>query len=136
MALINCEISLDLNWSENCVITATNVVNQGSAFSITDRKLHTPIVTLSIQNNAKHLEQLKSGFKGTIKYQLKVSAERQTQYLNFLIDPSFQGVNRLFVLSFEDEVQRTSNKQYYLPTREIKKYVDQWTKLFWSASKK
>ena len=136
MALINCEISLDLNWSENCIITATNVVNQGTAFSITDRKLYIPIVTLSIQNNAKRLEQLKSRFKGTIKYQLKVSAERQTQYLNFLIDPSFQGVNRLFVLSFEDEVQRTSNKQYYLPTREIKKYVDQWTKLFWSASKK
>ena len=136
MPLINYEISLDLNWSENCIITATNVVNQGTAFSITDRKLYIPIVTLSIQNNAKRLEQLKSRFKGTIKYQLKVSAERQTQYLNFLIDPSFQGVNRLFVLSFEDEVQRTSNKQYYLPTREMKKYVDQWTKLFWSASKK
>ena len=136
MPLINYEISLDLNWSENCIITATNVVNQGTAFSITDRKLYIPIVTLSIQNNAKRLEQLKSRFKGTIKYQLKVSAERQTQYLNFLIDPSFEGVNRLFVLSFEDEVQRTSNKQYYLPTREIKKFVDQWTKLFWSASKK
>ena len=56
-------------------------------------------------------EQLISGFKRTIywkKYQPKVSTERQNQYLDFLIDPTFQGVNRLFVLSFENEAQRTS----------------------------
>ena len=51
----------------------------------------------------KLLQQLKSGFKRTInwnKNEPKVSPERRNQYLNFLIDPSFQGVNRLFVLSF------------------------------------
>ena len=42
--------------------------------------------------------------------------------MDYLIDPSFQEVNRLFVLSFEDEGQGTSNKQYYLPTVEIKNY--------------
>ena len=56
------------------------------------------------------------------KYQTKVSTERQNQYLDFLIDPSFQGVIRLFVLPFENEAQRTSCKQYYLPTKEIKSY--------------
>ena len=54
------------------------------------------------------------------KYQLKVSKERQNQYLDCLIDPSFYGVNRLFVLSFEDQAQRTSCKQYYFPIMKIK----------------
>ena len=51
-----------------------------------------------------------------------MSIKRQSQYLDFLIDSSFQGVNRLIVLSLENEGQRTSYKQYYLPTREIKNY--------------
>ena len=40
--------------------------------------------------------------------------------MEFLIDPSFQGVNRLFILSFKDEIDQESYKQYYLPTVEIK----------------
>ena len=66
MPLINCKITLDLNWSENCVIVATNVANQDATFSIIDAKLYVPVVTLSTQDNAKLLEQLKSGFKRTI----------------------------------------------------------------------
>ena len=117
MPLINCEITLDLNWSENCVIVATNVAAQATTFSITDIKLYVPVVTLSTHDNAKLLEQLKFGFKRTInwnKYQTKVSKERQNQYLDFLIDSCFQGVNGLFVLSFENETQPTSYKRYYL----------------------
>ena len=49
-----------------------------------------------------------------------MSTERQNQYLDYLIDPSFQGVNRLFVLPFENEAQRISYKRYYLPIVEIK----------------
>ena len=123
MPLINCEITLDLNWSEKCIIVATNIANQGATFSITDTKLYVPVVTLATQDNAKLPEQLKSGFKRTInwnKYQAKVSTERVNQYLDYLIDPSFQGVRRLFVLPFENEAQRTSEKRYYIPTREIK----------------
>ena len=121
--LINCEINLDLNWSENCIIVATNVAAQSTTFSITDTKLYVPVATLSTQDNAKLLEQLKSGFKRKInwnKHQPKVSAERINQYLDLLIGPSFHGVNRLFVLPFENEAQQTSYKRYYLPTREIK----------------
>ena len=76
MPLINCEINLDLNRSENCVIVAKNVAAQATTFSITDTKLYVPVVTLSTQDNAKLLEQLKSGFKRTInwnKYQPKIS---------------------------------------------------------------
>ena len=87
--------------------------NQATTFSITDTKLHVPVVNLSTQDNTKLLEQLKSGIKRTIewnKHQSKISAERQKQYLDYLTDPSFQGVNRLFVLSFEDEKQRKVTK--------------------------
>ena len=86
----------------------TNIDNQSATFSINDTKLYVPVVTLSTQDNAKLLEQLKSGFKRKInwnKYQSKISTERSNQSSDYLIDPSFQGVNRLFVLSFEDEAQ-------------------------------
>ena len=125
MPLMNCEITLDLNWSENCVIVANNVAAQATTFSVTDTKPNVPVVTLSTHGNVKLLEQLKSGFTRTInwnKYRTKVSTESQNQYLYFLIDPSFQGVNRLFVLSFENEAQRTSDKRYCLPTTEAKNY--------------
>ena len=98
---------------------------KATTFVITDTKLYVPVVTLSTQDNAKLHEQLKSCFKRTInwnKYQLKISPERQNQYLDFLIDPRFQGVNRLFVLSFENENDRTVHTKYYLSNVEIKDY--------------
>ena len=86
-------------------------------------KLYVPVI--STPDNAKLLEQLKPGFKRTInwnKYQSNVSIERQNQYLDYLIDPSFQEVNRLFVLSFEENTVRARYNRYFLPTREIKDY--------------
>ena len=80
--------------------------NRYRKFEITDTKLYVLIVALSIQDNVKLLQQLKSGFKKTIylnKYQLKVTTERQNQYLDYLSDYlSFQGIDRLFVLLFEN----------------------------------
>ena len=64
MLLINCEISLKLIWSSTCVII-TNFTGAGT-FIITDTKLYVPGLTLSTQDNAKLLEQLKAGFKRTI----------------------------------------------------------------------
>ena len=69
------------------------------------------------------LEQLKPGFKKIInwnKYQSQVSTEIPKQYLDYLIDPSFQGINTLFVLSFENNKHRKSYKRYFLPTVEVK----------------
>ena len=86
-------------------------------------KLCAAIVTLSIQDITKLPEQLRSGFKRTIywsKYQRKVSTERQNQYIDFLIDPIFQGVNRSFVLLFENEYDRKVHIRYYLEKVEIK----------------
>ena len=65
LPLINCEINLILTWSENCVISSAT----GEAkFIIAGTKLYVPVVTLSTQDNAKMLEQLKSGFKRTINW--------------------------------------------------------------------
>ena len=125
MPLINCEVELILNWSANCVIIRTNVANQVPTFTITEANLYVPVVTLSTQDNAKLLPQLKSGFKRTIswnKYLAKPELLAQNPNLNHLIEPSFQGVNRLFVLAFENDDQRTSNKRYYIPNVEIKDY--------------
>ena len=69
------------------------------------------------------MQQLKSGFKRIInwnKYQSKKTTEAQNWYLDFFFSPSFQGVNRLFELSFENEDDRTEHTGYYLPKIEIK----------------
>ena len=82
-------------------------------------------MTLSTQENTKFLQQLKSGFKTVInwnKYLSKPELLAQNPNLNHLVEPSFQGVNKLFVLAFEYDDYRTSDEQYYLPTVEIKDY--------------
>ena len=125
MPLINCEINLILIWSANCVIVSTNVANQNATFEITDTKLYAPVVTLSTQDNFKVLRQLKSGFKRVInwnKYLSKQELLRRNPNLNHLVEPSFQGVNRIFILVFENDRQRTSAKGYYFLNVEIKDY--------------
>ena len=125
MPLINCEVELILTWSENCVMISANAANQNPTFTTTETTLHVPIVTLSTQDNAKLSPQLKSDFKRTIswnKYLAKPELLAQNANLNHLIEPSFQGVNRLFVLAFEDDSQRISKRRYYIPNVEIKNY--------------
>ena len=65
MSLINCEVNLILTWSKDCVITNSTGAEK---FTITDTKLYVPVITLSTQDNAKLLHQLKSGFKRTINW--------------------------------------------------------------------
>ena len=97
MPLINCEVELMLTWSKDYVIT--NSTGEGK-FAITETKLYVPVITLSAQGNAKLLQQLKSGFKGTInwnKYESSVKTFAQNRFLNYLINPSFHGVNKDFL---------------------------------------
>ena len=125
MSLIKCEVELSLAWSVNCVIISNNVANQNPTFTITETNLYVPLVTLSTQDNAKLLPQLKSGFKRKIswmKYLSKPKLLPQNLNLNHLIAPNLQGVNRLFVLAFEKGTQRTSNKRYYISNIEIRDY--------------
>ena len=108
-ALINCEVNLILTWSSTCVIT--NSTGAGT-FAITDTKLYVPAATLSTKENAKLSQQLKSGFKRVInwnKYLSKPELLRRNPNLNYLIEPSFQRINRLFILAFENDTQRISH---------------------------
>ena len=142
--LINCEVSLTLTWSKDCVLTdlttaATDpnadppviaiAAPTGATFKIKDTKLYVPVVTLSAENDNKLLEQLKTGLKRTItwnKYRSEMSNQTVDNNLNYLIDPTFTNVNRLFALSFkneqddENESVRTSFKKYYVPKVEVK----------------
>ena len=111
MSLINCEVSL----TKNCVLTskatkddnpdadpAVDEINNptNATFEITDSKLSVPVVTLSAGNDSRLLEQLKPGFKRTIKwnkYRSEMSHQTKNKNLNYLIDPTFTNVNRLFV---------------------------------------
>ena len=102
-------------------------------FSIKDTKLYVPVVTLSKENVTKLLEQLKSGFKRTLKwnkYRSQMTVQSNNNNLNYLIDPTFTNVNRLFVLSFQriagenntTKDYRDSFSHYYVPNVEIKDF--------------
>ena len=134
--LTNCEVNLILTWSADCALIYTNVANPVPIFAITEVNLYVWAATLSTQDNAKLLTQLKSGFKRTTswnRYLSKPELLAQNWNLNHLVEPSFQGVNRLFTLAFENDAQRTRNKTYNLPNVKIKDYRK---KLFWSTSEK
>ena len=140
MSLINCERNLIFTWSEKPVLTdiithastaaqrnnpARPAINaqKNATFKIADTRLYGPVVTLSTENDNTFLEQLKSGLKRTIKWnkcRSEMTNQTRTNNLNFLIYPAFNKVNRLFVLSFENEEDRTSFSKYYTPKVEIK----------------
>ena len=115
--LTDCEVELILDWSANFVIIYTTVAYQVLTFTITETNIYVPVVTLSTQDNSKLLPQLKNGFKRPIswnKYLAKPELLARNANSNHLIEPSFQGVNRLFVLAFQNDDQRISNKRYYI----------------------
>ena len=87
MPLINCEINLILPWSEKCVIVSTDFANQNAKFPLSESKFYVTVVTLSTQDNAKLLQQLKSGFKRVInwnKYLSKPKLLAQNAILNLV----------------------------------------------------
>ena len=96
-----------------------------ATFQIIDTKLYLPAVTLTAEDDNNFLEQLKSGFKRTMKwnkYRSEMTNQTKTNHLNHLIDPTFIKVNRLFVLLFQNEEDRTSFSKYYVPKVEIKDF--------------
>ena len=116
-----------LIWQEkNAEITNRTIVRPLTLeFKITDTKLYVPVVPLSKENDIKLLEQLKSGFKRTIKWnkcRSQMTVQSQNNNLNFLIDPTFTNFKRLFVLSFartNAANKRKSFSHYYLSKVEI-----------------
>ena len=133
-------MSLTLYWSENCVITSkatrdadpdadpavAGINNPTNAvFKITDCKLYVPVVTLSAEDDNKLLQQLKTRFKRTIKwnkYRSEMSNQTKNNNLSYLIDPTFTKVNKLYVLSYKNEADRISFSKYYVPKVEIKHF--------------
>ena len=136
--LISCEVSLELKWNKNCIITSQEqrqvdsgppIVRDnaptGATFSINDCKLYIPEVTLSKDYEIKLLTNLKSGFIRKIKwnkYRSQMSTETITNNLNILIDPTFTNVNRLFVLTYQNAVNRQSFSEFYLPRVMVKDF--------------
>ena len=119
-----------MTWFKNCVLRNKSTRDAGydanpivyeidnpedAIVQITDTKLYVPVVSLSKENDIKLLEQLKSGFKRTIKwnkYRSQMTIQPQNDNLNYLIDPTFTNVNRLFVLSFPRNNNTDSRYSY------------------------
>ena len=109
-------MSLILTWSRECGISSmerrviTNTRRDTSptnaTFKTTDTKLYVPVVTLSTENDQRLLEQLRTGFKRTIRWnkcRSEMTNQTKNNNLNCLIEPTFTKVNRFFVLLFENE---------------------------------
>ena len=133
--LISCEVSLELKWDKNSVITSLEQRDigggnrdnapTGATLAINDCKLYVPAVTLSKDDEIKLLTDLKSGFKREIiwnKYRSQMTTEAVNNNLNILIDPTFTNVNRLFVLAYQNADDRQSFSQFYLPNVMVKAY--------------
>ena len=133
--LISCEVSLELKWDKNCVITSldqrdigeSNKDNapKGATLAINDCKLYVPAVTLSKDDEIKLLTNLMSGFKREIiwnKYRSQMTTKAFNNNLNILIDPTFTNVNRLFVLAYQNADDRQSCSQFYLPRVLVKDF--------------
>ena len=126
MPLINCKIKLNLSWKKECVLS-----NQDGAavFIINDTKMYVPVVTLSKEDNKDFIEQQNEGVQRSIywnEYKTKEINENADAnvFKHINLDPSFQGVNRLFVMAYNRENgQPTSNgQQKYLPRIDLEKY--------------
>ena len=127
MPFINCKIKLNLTWKKECVLSTGG----GEAvFIINDTKLHVPVVPLSREDNKDFTEQRDKGFQRSIywnEYKTKEINENADaivfKYIN--LDPSFQGVNRLFVMAYNranGQPTRNGRRKYYLPRIDLKKY--------------
>ena len=124
--LIKCKVELSLTWDPNCVLCTSA---GASAFTITDTKLYVPIVTLSIEDNAKLSKLLSKGFKRPVYWNTYKGIAEKPYDANFSIRESighnYQGINRLFVLAYEGGANRAtvySHRRYFLPRIEIKNY--------------
>ena len=127
MPLINCKIKLNLTWKKEFVLS-TGV---GEAVFITnDTKLYVPVVTLSKEDTKDFIEQQNKGFQRSIywnEYKTKeINEDADANVFKYItLDPSFQGVNRLFVMAYNranGQPTRNGQQNYYLPRIDVEKY--------------
>ena len=140
MPLVNFKIHLELNWNNNCVMYGADTYDGGgndnnreATFQITSTKLYVTVVTLSTKDNENLAKQLDERFKRSVywnEYQSKIETKATdgNDVIRFLLDASFEGVNRLFVLAFDNtengdkKVERDSHRKYFLPRVDITNY--------------
>ena len=128
MPLINCKIKLNLTWKKECVL-ATGASE--AVFIINDTKLYVPVATLSKEDNKDFIEQQNKGFQRSIywnEYKTKeINEDADANVFKYInLDPSFQGVNRLFVMAYNranGQPTRNGQRKYYLPRISLNKYV-------------
>ena len=127
MPLINCKIKLNLIWKKECVLST----GDGEAvFIINDTKLYVPVVTFSKEDNKDFIEQQNKGFQRSIywnEYKTKeINEDADANVFKYInLDPSFQGVTRLFVMAYNREngqPTRNGRQKYYLPRIDLEKY--------------
>ena len=125
LTLLNGEVPLALSQAKNSVLIEQHNNATEVNFMITCTKLYFPVITLSINDNIKLLENIKQGFKRTIslnKYRSEITIQSKNINLDYLIDPTFRNINRLYVISFKngnDDPTTNSFDQYYIPLVEI-----------------
>ena len=132
MPLINCKIKLNLTWKKECV---SSTDTGDAVFIINDTKMYVPVVTLSKEGNKDFIEQQNKGFQRSIywnEYKTKELVIEDADANNFkyiALDPSFQGVDRLFVVAYnklaaanDNQFNRNSQQVYYLPRNDLNKY--------------
>ena len=125
--LINCRVELSLSWNENCILSSAGTA---ATFTITDTKLYVPVVTLKTEDNTKLSKLLSKGFKRSVYWnKYKVIPNKiynENDYIRELLDASYQGVKRLFILAYgnegDDLVTANSHRKYFLPRTKIKNY--------------
>ena len=135
--LNSCEVSLELKWNKNCVITsleevqidagppAVNAAPTDATLAINYCKLYIRAVTLPKDDEIKLLTNLKSGFTREIiwnKYRSQMTTEAINNNLNILIGPTITNVNRLFVLTYQNADDRRSFSQFYFPKVMVKDF--------------
>ena len=127
MPLINCEIKLNLTWKKECVLSTDD---GNPVFIINDTKLQVPVVTLSKEDNKDFIEQQNKGFQRSVywnEYKTKeINEDTDANVFKYInLDPSFQGVNRLFVMAYNranGQPTRNGQREYYLPRIDLEKY--------------
>ena len=112
----------DLSWKKDCVLIEYHNNIKGVNFMITSTKLYATVVTLSMNNNIKLLENLKQRFKKTIswnKYRSEITTKPKNNNLDYMIEPKFRNINTLFVLNGDNDPRRYSFVKYYMQLVEI-----------------
>ena len=119
---------MNSTWKKECVLST----GAGEAvFIINDTKLYVPVVTLSKEDNKDFIEQQNKGFQRSIywnEYRTKeINEDADANVFRYInLDPSFQGVNRLFVMAYnrvDGQPTRNGQRKYYLPRISLNNYV-------------